>query len=152
MDIGGIGSAPLPVGASLAVDEAGHVVGSISGGCVEAAVHDVCRQVLHDRGSTQRARFGYSDDGALTIGLTCGGELDAFVRRNAPAARPRLAMALDLAAPTASATSSRRRLSARHSWCAYWMRTNDAIVRIGYARCFASCPLRARGGSAPAGR
>uniref|UniRef100_UPI00147016C3 XdhC family protein n=1 Tax=Streptomyces yerevanensis TaxID=66378 RepID=UPI00147016C3 len=31
------GSAPLPVGTSVAVDEDGNAVGSISGGCVEGA-------------------------------------------------------------------------------------------------------------------
>jgi xanthine dehydrogenase accessory factor len=65
------GSAPLPVGTSLAVDQAGHVVGSVSGGCVEAAVHDLCRQVLDDQSGVRRERFGYSDDDAFAIGLTC---------------------------------------------------------------------------------
>ncbi|MFF5518844.1 XdhC family protein [Streptomyces coeruleorubidus] len=88
------GSAPLPAGTSVAVDEDGNAVGSISGGCVEGAVYELCRQVLHDRGAPQRAWFGYSDDDALAVGLTCGGELDVLVQRVDPATHPHLATAL----------------------------------------------------------
>ncbi|MEU6909000.1 XdhC family protein [Streptomyces coeruleorubidus] len=88
------GSAPLPVGTSVAVDEDGNAVGSISGGCVEGAVYELCRQVLHDRGVPQRAWFGYSDDDAFAVGLTCGGELDVLVQRVDPATHPHLATAL----------------------------------------------------------
>ncbi|MCZ4508936.1 XdhC family protein [Streptomyces sp. ActVer] len=88
------GSAPLPIGTSLAVDADGNAVGSISGGCVEGAVYELCRQVLSDRGDPQRAWFGYSDDDAFAIGLTCGGELDVLVQRIDPAVQPHLAAAL----------------------------------------------------------
>jgi xanthine dehydrogenase accessory factor len=88
------GSAPLPAGTSVAVDEDGHAVGSISGGCVEGAVYDLCRQVLHDRGAPQRTWFGYSDDDAFAVGLTCGGELDVLVQHIDPAAQPHLSTAL----------------------------------------------------------
>ncbi|WP_051858618.1 XdhC family protein [Streptomyces cellulosae] len=88
------GSAPLPVGTSVAVDEDGTAVGSISGGCVEGAVYELCRQVLHDLGAPQRTWFGYSDDDAFAVGLTCGGELDILVQRIDPAAQPHLVTAL----------------------------------------------------------
>jgi xanthine dehydrogenase accessory factor len=88
------GSAPLPVGTSVAVGDEGDAVGSISGGCVEGAVHELCRQVLHDPGAPQRASFGYSDDDAFAVGLTCGGELDVLVQRIDPTTRPHLADAL----------------------------------------------------------
>ncbi|MEU1192743.1 XdhC family protein [Streptomyces sp. NPDC005859] len=88
------GSAPLPVGTSVAVDEDGNAVGSISGGCVEGAVYELCRQVLHDQGPPQRAWFGYSDDDAFAVGLTCGGELDVLVQHIDPAAQPHLTAAL----------------------------------------------------------
>ncbi|MFE0249838.1 XdhC family protein [Streptomyces sp. NPDC059010] len=88
------GSAPLPIGTSLAVDEDGDAVGSISGGCVEGAVYELCRQILHDRGAPRRAWFGYSDDDAFAVGLTCGGELDVLVQRVDPATRPHLGAAL----------------------------------------------------------
>ncbi|MFE9453980.1 XdhC family protein [Streptomyces sp. NPDC006739] len=88
------GSAPLPVGTSVAVDEDGNAVGSISGGCVESAVYELCRQVLQDRGATQRAWFGYSDEDAFAAGLTCGGELHVIVQRIDPANQPHLGAAL----------------------------------------------------------
>ncbi|WP_326759005.1 XdhC family protein [Streptomyces phaeochromogenes] len=89
------GSAPLPVGTALAVDADGTVVGSVSGGCVEGAVYELCRQVLKGDEPPTRARFGYSDDDAFAVGLTCGGELDVLVQRIDPADQPRLTTALD---------------------------------------------------------
>ncbi|MFJ3804309.1 XdhC family protein [Streptomyces sp. NPDC090088] len=92
--VGVQGSAPLPLGTSLAVDADGNVVGSISGGCVEGAVYDLCQRLLEDGGPAQRARFGYSDEDAFAVGLTCGGELDVLVLRIDPAAHPHFADAL----------------------------------------------------------
>jgi xanthine dehydrogenase accessory factor len=91
------GSAPLPVGTALAVDTDGNVVGSISGGCVEGAVHELCQQVLEQGEPPQRAWFGYSDDDAFAVGLTCGGELEVLVQRVDPAGRPHLTAALEQA-------------------------------------------------------
>ncbi|MFI6776379.1 XdhC family protein [Nocardia sp. NPDC050412] len=76
--VGVTGSAPRPIGAALAVDAAGTVIGSISGGCVEAAAYELCRQVLRS-GTPMRASFGYAD--AFAVGLTCGGTIDVFVHR-----------------------------------------------------------------------
>ena len=92
------GSAPLPVGTSVAVDQDGTAIGSISGGCVEGAVYELCRQVLEDRTAPQRAWFGYSDEDAFAVGLTCGGELDVHVQHIGPATLPHLATALAEAA------------------------------------------------------
>ncbi|WP_298556598.1 XdhC family protein [Streptomyces luteogriseus] len=89
------GSAPLPIGTAVAVDTDGHAVGSISGGCVEGAVYDMCRQVLREGGIPHRAWFGYSDDDAFAVGLTCGGELDVLVQAVDPAAQPHIVAALD---------------------------------------------------------
>ncbi|MEU9313900.1 XdhC/CoxI family protein [Streptomyces sp. NPDC048256] len=89
------GSAPLPAGTSVAVDAVGDAVGSISGGCVEGAVYELCRQVLQDQGAPQRVWFSYSDDDAFAVGLTCGGELDVLVQHVDPTTQPHLADALD---------------------------------------------------------
>lgn len=89
------GSAPLPPGTSLAVDADGTAVGSISGGCVEGAVYELCQQILADRGRPTRARFGYSDDDAFAIGLTCGGEIDVLVQRVPPTDRSHLTASLE---------------------------------------------------------
>ncbi|MET9882943.1 XdhC/CoxI family protein [Streptomyces sp. NPDC006430] len=72
------GSAPRQPGAALAVDGEGTAIGSVSGGCVEGAVYELCRQALED-GETVRERFGYSDDDAFAVGLTCGGIIDVLV-------------------------------------------------------------------------
>lgn len=72
------GSAPRPVGAALAVDSDGVVIGSVSGGCVEGAVYELCRQVLQ-HGVPVLERFGYSDSDAFAVGLTCGGIIDILI-------------------------------------------------------------------------
>ncbi|MFF0189672.1 XdhC family protein [Streptomyces sp. NPDC005244] len=72
------GSAPRLPGAALAVDADGTAIGSVSGGCVEGAVYELCRQALED-GDTVLERFGYSDDDAFAVGLTCGGVIDILV-------------------------------------------------------------------------
>ncbi|MEU9182195.1 XdhC/CoxI family protein [Streptomyces sp. NPDC048550] len=72
------GSAPRQPGAALAVDGEGTAIGSVSGGCVEGAVYELCRQALED-GETVLERFGYSDDDAFAVGLTCGGIIDILV-------------------------------------------------------------------------
>ncbi|MHC5905545.1 XdhC family protein [Streptomyces sp. S6] len=72
------GSAPRMPGAALAVDAGGVAIGSVSGGCVEGAVYELCRQALDD-GEAVVERFGYSDDDAFAVGLTCGGVIDVLV-------------------------------------------------------------------------
>jgi xanthine dehydrogenase accessory factor len=72
------GSAPRQPGAALAVDSEGTAIGSVSGGCVEGAVYELCRQALED-GGTVLERFGYSDEDAFAVGLTCGGIIDILV-------------------------------------------------------------------------
>ncbi|MEU4273252.1 XdhC/CoxI family protein [Streptomyces sp. NPDC026092] len=72
------GSAPRQPGAALAVDSDGTAIGSVSGGCVEGAVYELCQQALED-GTTVVERFGYSDEDAFAVGLTCGGIIDILV-------------------------------------------------------------------------
>ncbi|MGW1869976.1 XdhC family protein [Streptomyces mauvecolor] len=72
------GSAPRGPGAALAVDSEGTVIGSVSGGCVEGAVYDLCREALRS-GESVLERFGYSDEDAFAVGLTCGGTIEVLV-------------------------------------------------------------------------
>ncbi|MFE5297876.1 XdhC family protein [Streptomyces sp. NPDC056632] len=72
------GSAPRQPGAALAVDGEGTAIGSVSGGCVEGAVYELCRESLQD-GRTVLESFGYSDEDAFAVGLTCGGTIDILV-------------------------------------------------------------------------
>ncbi|MEU9093967.1 XdhC/CoxI family protein [Streptomyces sp. NPDC048428] len=102
------GSAPRQPGAALAVDRDGTAIGSVSGGCVEGAVYELCRQALDD-GITVRERFGYSDEDAFAVGLTCGGVIDILVtpvRADSPA-RPVFAAALAAAARGEAAAVAR---------------------------------------------
>ncbi|MGR4878268.1 XdhC family protein [Streptomyces sp. LARHCF249] len=103
--VGTSGSAPRGPGAALAVDRAGAAIGSVSGGCVEGAVYDLCRQALAD-GTTVVERFGYSDEDAFAVGLTCGGVIDimvAPVRAGSPAGRVIAAAVSDAAGARAAA-------------------------------------------------
>lgn len=102
------GSAPRLPGAALAVDSDGTAIGSVSGGCVEGAVYDLCQQALED-GASVLERFGYSDEDAFAVGLTCGGIIDILVTpvRADSAARPVLASALAAAAAGQAAAIAR---------------------------------------------
>ncbi|WP_030240895.1 MULTISPECIES: XdhC family protein [unclassified Streptomyces] len=102
------GSAPRGPGAALAVDADGTAVGSVSGGCVEGAVHELCEQALRD-GETVLERFGYSDDDAFAVGLTCGGVIDILVTpvRVADPVRPVVAAALTAAVSGEAAAVAR---------------------------------------------
>ena len=72
------GSGPRLPGAAMAVADDGEVAGSVSGGCVEAAVVTEALEVL-DKGDRRMVSFGYSDDEAFAVGLTCGGTVHLFI-------------------------------------------------------------------------
>jgi xanthine dehydrogenase accessory factor len=73
-------SAPRPAGATMLVGPDGSAVGSVSGGCVEGAVYELCQEAI-ETGQPVVQRYGVSDDDAFAIGLTCGGIIDLFVER-----------------------------------------------------------------------
>ena len=72
------GSGPRLPGATMAVTDDGEVAGSVSGGCVEGAVVTEALDVL-DSGDRRLVSFGYSDDEAFAVGLTCGGTIHLFI-------------------------------------------------------------------------
>jgi xanthine dehydrogenase accessory factor len=72
------GSGPREPGAAMAVNEHGEVIGSVSGGCVEGAVVVEALDVL-ETGDRRMVTFGYSDDEAFAVGLTCGGTIHLFI-------------------------------------------------------------------------
>ncbi|MEX2659389.1 MAG: XdhC family protein [Acidimicrobiales bacterium] len=75
------GSGPRLPGAAMAVSSDGEVSGSVSGGCVEGAVVAEALQLLEGGGPGRLVTFGYSDDEAFAVGLTCGGTMHLFVER-----------------------------------------------------------------------
>ncbi|HEX6311136.1 MAG TPA: XdhC family protein [Acidimicrobiia bacterium] len=77
--VGVEGSGPRDPGATMAVNDAGEVAGSVSGGCVEGAVVEEALAVLDGRRPRRVVSFGYSDDEAFAVGLTCGGTVHVFV-------------------------------------------------------------------------
>jgi xanthine dehydrogenase accessory factor len=72
------GSGPREPGAAMAVNEDGEVAGSVSGGCVEGAVVSEALDLL-ESGERKTVTFGYSDDEAFAVGLTCGGTIHLFI-------------------------------------------------------------------------
>jgi xanthine dehydrogenase accessory factor len=77
--VGVEGSGPRDPGATMVVNDAGDVAGSISGGCVEGAVVEEALTVLAGKAPPRVVSFGYSDDEAFAVGLTCGGTVHVFI-------------------------------------------------------------------------
>jgi xanthine/CO dehydrogenase XdhC/CoxF family maturation factor len=72
------GSAPRPAGSKLAVNEKGEFIGSVSGGCIEAAVIGEALEVM--RGERPRVvAYGISDETAWNVGLACGGTIEILI-------------------------------------------------------------------------
>jgi xanthine dehydrogenase accessory factor len=77
------GSAPRPVGSKLAVTDDGRIVGSVSGGCVEADVAARAKEVLSG-GAPTLLTYGIADEEAWSVGLPCGSEIDVWLERADP--------------------------------------------------------------------
>jgi xanthine dehydrogenase accessory factor len=73
------GSGPRDPGAAMAVSEDAEVAGSVSGGCVEGAVVSEALAILSGDRQPRLVTFGYSDDEAFSVGLTCGGTIHLFI-------------------------------------------------------------------------
>ena len=72
------GSSPRPVGSQLLVDAEGVFLGSVSGGCIEAAVITEALAVIAS-GEPRLLDFGVSDEQAWDVGLSCGGKVQVYV-------------------------------------------------------------------------
>lgn len=98
------GSGPRDPGATMAVNEDGEVAGSVSGGCVEGAVVTEALDALERGTGARRCTFGYSDDQAFAVGLTCGGTIHVLVEPRLSAVYDSLRAALAAEEPVALAT------------------------------------------------
>jgi len=67
-----------PLGAKLAVTNTEEIAGSVSGGCVEAAVYEEAQQVIQT-GQPRLLHYGVSDETAWSVGLSCGGSIEVLV-------------------------------------------------------------------------
>lgn len=72
------GSAPRRQGAQLVVAGDGQIEGSVSGGCVEAAVIHEALEALEE-GKHRVLEYGVSDGDAFAVGLACGGTIRILV-------------------------------------------------------------------------
>lgn len=72
------GSAPRRVGSQLAINGAGEIMGSVSGGCVEGAVIVEAIDAIA-QGDARELEFGVSDGDAFAVGLACGGTIRILV-------------------------------------------------------------------------
>lgn len=104
--VGVEGSGPRDAGATMAVSEDGEVAGSVSGGCVEGAVVTEALEALSagTGGGARRRTFGYSDEEAFAVGLTCGGTIHVLIDPDLPPFYEALRTALLADEPVALAT------------------------------------------------
>jgi xanthine dehydrogenase accessory factor len=72
------GSTPRREGAKLLVDTDGHLIGSVSGGCVETDVAMHALEALKE-GKPRLVSYGISDEFGISVGLACGGSIEVFI-------------------------------------------------------------------------
>lgn len=102
-------SAPRPPGAAMAVCADGEVVGSISGGCVEGAVYELCQEAIRT-GQARTETYGVGDDDAFEVGLTCGGTIEVLVQPDVVLTEPDAVLAaIRAGAPVATASAGDRK-------------------------------------------
>jgi xanthine dehydrogenase accessory factor len=77
------GSIPAYESAKLLIREDGSIVGTVGGGCVEAQVLTVAREVI-ETGRPKTLSFDLSGKALQDSGLICGGELEIFVEAVLP--------------------------------------------------------------------
>jgi xanthine dehydrogenase accessory factor len=80
------GSIPSYESAKLLVREDGSMLGTIGGGCVEAEVWNVAREVIETE-KPRHLNFSLGQDAAYDNGLICGGQLNVFVEPVIPQPR-----------------------------------------------------------------
>lgn len=71
-------SAPRRPGARFAASDKGEVAGSVSSGCVEGDLYEHIRWVLTG-GDPRVQHYGITDEMAMEVGLSCGGEIDVLI-------------------------------------------------------------------------
>ena len=81
------GSSPRPIGSMLAINADGHIVGSISGGCIEDDLIASARTTGISRKLPQVLRYGISADEAHRFGLPCGGTIEVVIQPLTAASR-----------------------------------------------------------------
>ena len=75
------GSSPRQVGSRMIVNDKGDFSGSVSGGCVEAAVVKECLNLFKQKKPFKKIEFKVSNASAWEVGLACGGEIAFFLEQ-----------------------------------------------------------------------
>lgn len=73
------GSSPRPVGSHMLVDDQMHFLGSVSGGCIEAAVITEALMVIEQQ-AAKKLSFSVSNQDAWQVGLSCGGAIEVYIQ------------------------------------------------------------------------
>jgi len=73
------GSSPRGPGSKMVISSDGEMAGSVSGGCVEGAVVEAGISVINT-GKPKLLHFGVGDETAWRVGLSCGGEIEVFIK------------------------------------------------------------------------
>jgi len=73
--------AGMIIGKGMDKDSLPKVVGSVSGGCIEGAVIEEALEVL-ESGESRTLSYGVEDDLALSVGLSCGGEVSVLLEKH----------------------------------------------------------------------
>ncbi len=82
--VGAQHSSPRQPGARLAVNEKGEVAGAVSMGCVENDLREHMLRLLRGAGGARMLHYGAAFDAVLEVGLSCGGEIDVWIRPHDP--------------------------------------------------------------------
>ena len=83
--VGAQHSAPRQPGARLVVNEQGEAGGAVSMGCVESDLREHMLGLMRREGEARMVHYGAAFVAALEVGLSCGGEIDVWIRRHDPA-------------------------------------------------------------------
>ena len=75
------GSSPRRTGAKMAINNALEMVGSVSGGCVEADVADNALDLMQSPSHMRLLRYHVTNDEALSVGLACGGSITVLLEK-----------------------------------------------------------------------
>ncbi|HTH58910.1 MAG TPA: XdhC family protein [Paraburkholderia sp.] len=78
------GSSPRPEGAMLVVRDDGHVVGSVSGGCIEDDLIDRVRRLGIEQQKPEAMKYGITAEEAHRFGLPCGGTIQLVLEPLTP--------------------------------------------------------------------
>src|SRR5688572_13331767 len=92
--VGTWSSSPRPLGSQMLIAPGARFAGSVSGGCVEAAVIAAAEE-LFAGGKARTLRYGVSTEQAWEVGLPCGGSIEVWLREPSRALLERLGEAIE---------------------------------------------------------